>query len=379
MNLSSEELQLYNRHLLLEKIGIEGQLKLKNARVLVIGAGGLGCPVLLYLAGAGVGNIGIVDFDVVDISNLHRQVLYTTEDVGRPKAMQAAMHLIKRNPYVNIRPINEKLTVENTLTIFSEYDIIIDGTDNFETRYMINDACVLLNKTLIYGAVLKFAGQVSVFNHLLQNGKRSATYRCLFPKSPDNDGMSCSEVGVLGVMPGIIGTLQAAETIKIITDIGSSLENKLLMIDTAAMSFTTYDLERAESSWGDCPSSAQAFSTFNYEYFCRTTVKISKLSVTRFHQKLLENINLLVLDVRDSNDLPALTFNNCINIPLKLLEDRIREINQNLDVVVVCTSGKRSELAVKMLQAKGLTKIWNLEGGVNAWQKFKVEDQYAGG
>ena len=242
--LSESEKKRYNRHLILDKVGIEGQQRLKNARVLVIGAGGLGCPVLLYLTAAGVGNIGIIDFDTVDESNLQRQVLFTTEDIGKNKALAAKERLLARNNCIEITVFPEKLTTENALELFGQYDIIIDGTDNFSTRYLVNDACVISNKPLIYGAIFKFEGQVTVFNY--QNGP---TYRCLFPNPPKAGSVpSCSDIGVLGVLPGLIGLQQANEALKIILQIGEILSGKLTIYNALGADTTIVNITKNETA-----------------------------------------------------------------------------------------------------------------------------------
>ncbi|HEY4798397.1 MAG TPA: HesA/MoeB/ThiF family protein, partial [Bacteroidia bacterium] len=254
--LSKEEIARYSRHLLLPEIGMEGQEKLKKARVLVIGAGGLGCPVLLYLVAAGVGEIGIVDFDTVDETNLQRQILFDVKDVGTSKAETAKIKLQKQNPFIHIKTFAVKLSVSNAGEIFSGYDIVIDGTDNFSTRYMVNDACVLLGKTLVSGSLFKFQGQLSVFNFTGKKGIQGPTYRCLYPSPPSpEDAPSCSEIGVMGVLPGIVGTLMANETIKIIACAGEILSGKLLLIDALKMSFQTLEVARNAEAAAAIPAS----------------------------------------------------------------------------------------------------------------------------
>ena len=244
--LTEKEISRYSRHLLLPEIGHEGQQKLKNARVLVIGAGGLGCPVLMYLVAAGVGKIGIVDFDRVDETNLQRQVLFDVADIGSSKSEVAKHKLSGQNPLIEIESIQQRVTNQNAIGIFSGYDIVVDGTDNFSTRYLVNDACVLLDKTLVSGSIFKFQGQISVFNFKNEKGERGPTYRCLFPTPPPSGSiLSCSETGVLGVLPGILGTLMANEVIKIIAGIGEVLSGKVLLIDALTMNFQTITIARS--------------------------------------------------------------------------------------------------------------------------------------
>ncbi len=250
MKLSKEELLRYSRHLSLKEFGVDAQLKLKEAKILVVGAGGLGCPALLYLAAAGIGKIGIVDFDVVEIHNLQRQILFTEEDVEKPKSDVAVEHLRKRNSFVEFESFNQKLSAESALQLFPDYDLIIGCTDNFDARYVINDACVVLDKPFVYGSIFKFEGQVSLFNAKDKKGNRSATYRCLFPNPPAEGTIpSCEETGVIGFLPGLIGTLQAAEAIKWITGIGETLSGKLLSVNSLEMKFDLFEVERNESSW----------------------------------------------------------------------------------------------------------------------------------
>jgi len=250
MKLSKEELIRYSRHLSLKEFGVEEQLKLKHAKVLVVGAGGLGCPALLYLTAAGVGKIGVADFDMVALHNLQRQILFTEEDIGKAKAVVAVGHLKKRNSAIDFECINEKINTESALRIFAAYDLILDCTDNFSARYAINDACVNLNKPFVYGSLFRFEGHVTIFNSKLENGAFGPTYRCLFPHPPAEGTMpSCEEAGIMGFLPGLIGTIQAAEAIKWITGIGETLNGKLLTLNAVDMSFSTFELERNESVW----------------------------------------------------------------------------------------------------------------------------------
>lgn len=268
--LSKNELIRYQRQLQLPELGMSGQQKLKLAKVLVVGAGGLGCAVLQYLVAAGVGKVGIVDFDSVSVSNLQRQVIYTSEDIGKKKVDCAILHLSKQNEYVELEGFAAELNNKNAIEIFRNYDIVIDGTDNYSARYLINDACVLLDKPLVYGAVYRFEGQVSVFNYL-RNGKKSPTYRCLFPEPPVGDVfMNCNETGVLGVLPGMVGIMQANEAIKIITGLGEVLSGKLIVINALTMRQDTIVFERNGNVFNTSPVSIEAFEKYDYQLFCNS-------------------------------------------------------------------------------------------------------------
>nr|BFF38335.1 molybdopterin-synthase adenylyltransferase MoeB [Tenacibaculum mesophilum] len=335
MNLSQEEQKQYNRHLILDKVGEEGQLKLKQAKVLVIGAGGLGCPVLQYLTAAGVGTIGIIDDDVVDQSNLQRQILYTIDDIGKSKAETAANRLSKLNPFVQFYVYKEKLTNQNAISLFEKYDVIVDGSDNFATRYLTNDAAVLTQKPLVYGAIFKFEGQVSVFNY-----KGSATYRCLYPTPPKpEESPNCSEIGVIGVLPGIIGSLQANETIKIICGIGEVLANKLLMYDTLSMRQMILKFERTDK--------AEVTELDNdYEFFCGIKTATHEITLEEL-QNNLTSYNLL--DVREDWEREQHHIGGQ-HIPLGELAQRYDEINTEKPVIVYCKSGVRSQRAIDFLE-----------------------------
>lgn len=348
--LTSEEQKHYNRHLILDKIGESGQLKLKQAKVLVIGAGGLGCPILQYLTAAGVGTIGIVDHDVVDQSNLQRQILYTIDDVGASKAETAGKRLAKLNPFVQFNIYNEKLTKENVFLRFEAYDIIVDGTDNFSTRYLTNDAAVLTNKPLVYGAIFKFEGQVSVFNY-----KGSASYRCLYPTPPKpEDAPNCSEIGVLGVLPGIIGGLQANEVIKIICQIGDVLANKLLVYDTLTLRQLTLKFEKTDKA------EVVALED-NYDEFCGIILAESEITIEALETNK-SRYNLL--DVRENWEREQHHIGGQ-HIPLGELPQRFNEISIDKPVVVYCKSGVRSQRAIVFL-SEAIPKIntINLKGGL---------------
>ncbi|WP_075342642.1 HesA/MoeB/ThiF family protein [Tenacibaculum agarivorans] len=350
MKLTKEEQKQYNRHLILEEIGEAGQLKLKQAKVLVIGAGGLGCPVLQYLTAAGIGTIGIIDADVVDQTNLQRQILYTVDDVGLSKAETAAKRLSKLNPYVKFKVYKEFLTKDNALALFEKFDIIVDGSDNFQTRYLSNDAAVITNKPLVYGSIFKFEGQVSVFNY-----KGSASYRCLYPTPPNpKDVPNCSEIGVLGVLPGIIGSLQANEVIKMICGLGDVLENKLLVFDVLSMRQFVLNYSKTE----------QASITRldkNYEAFCGVTVIENEIELEKLKLNA-EKYNLL--DVRELWERKEHHIGGQ-HIPLGELTHRFKEIKINKPLAVYCKSGMRSKRAIEFLKEKEIsTQLYNITNGI---------------
>lgn len=351
MNLSNEEKKQYNRHLILDKIGLEGQLKLKKAKVLVIGAGGLGCPVLQYLTAAGVGTIGVIDDDVVDQSNLQRQILYTINDVGLSKSVTAVNRLSKLNPFVHFNVYQEKLTKENAISLFEMYDIIVDGSDNFSTRYLTNDAAVITNKPLVYGAIFKFEGQVSVFNY-----KGSATYRCLYPTPPKpEESPNCSEIGVIGVLPGIIGSLQANETIKIICEIGDVLANKLLMYDTLSMRQMLLKFEKTTNA-------TVTKLEDDYDFFCGIKTAKNEITFTELQNDLSK---YSLLDVRENWEREEHHIGGQ-HIPLGELANQFKKIVTGKPVVVYCRSGKRSQQAIEFLEGKFSTMSFiNLKKGIS--------------
>ncbi|MBL0309315.1 MAG: molybdopterin-synthase adenylyltransferase MoeB [Bacteroidetes bacterium] len=367
--LSKQEISRYSRHLLLPEIGMIGQEKLKNSRVLVIGAGGLGCPVLLYLTAAGVGNIGIIDFDLIDETNLHRQILFDSSDIGKPKAEVAKAKLQKQNPLVDIVVLNTKLSTQNALEIFSTYDIIVDGTDNFATRYLVNDACFILKKILVSGSIFRFEGQVAVFDFRKDN---VPTYRCLFPSPPSPDlAPSCSEAGVIGVLPGIIGTLMANETIKVITGIGEILSGKLLVMNVLNMNFQTLEFERDSEAINTIPKTEIEFKKMDYEYFCgrrKQDSSVHNISVDELMELILSKEKIQIVDVREINESPIITLLNDLKIPLGEIEERAHEISRDRKVIVICQSGIRSAQAIEILQNQFAFKnLFNLKGGVMEW------------
>jgi len=348
--LSKEEKEQYSRHLILDEIGVNGQQKLKQAKVLVIGAGGLGCPILQYLTAAGIGTIGIIDHDVIDQSNLQRQILYNHNDIGQHKAKVAASKLASLNPYINFNTYLEQLTKNNALELFSKYDIIIDGSDNFPTRYLVNDAAVLTNKPVVFGSIFKFEGQVSVFNY--NNGP---TYRCLFPNPPKPDSVpNCSDIGVLGVLPGIIGTLQANEALKLVCDIGAPLSGKLLSFNALSMQQQIFSFKKNDTINVDALEN-------NYLTFCGISNDLEEITYNNF-QTQAENYNLL--DVRTYNEREQYHIGG-LHIPLDELEERYHEINQDKSLIVYCKSGVRSRTAIDLLQENNFEKtLINLKNGL---------------
>ncbi|MBX2816982.1 MAG: molybdopterin-synthase adenylyltransferase MoeB [Saprospiraceae bacterium] len=361
-----EELSHYNRHLILPEIGLIGQTKLKQSAVLVIGAGGLGCPALQYLAAAGVGHIGIVDGDVVDTSNLHRQVLYGMQDVGRPKVEAAAERLSALNPHIRISYWQEYLTSENALSIFSGFDLVLDGTDNFPTRYLVNDACVLSDKINVYGSIFRFEGQVAVFNALRADGSRGPNYRDLFPEPPAPDTVpNCAEAGVLGVLPGIIGSLQANEAIKLITAAGDALDGKLMLFD--ALSLTSRILKIRSKV-----PRIQINQLIDYELFCGIETKseaIPQLAVKDFERRRLDGNAPMLWDVREPYEYEICNLGGLL-IPIGEVAQRLAEIPRDKEVVVHCRTGVRSEKAILMLKEQhGYQNLVNLTGGILAYAK----------
>lgn len=359
--LTDKEKHRYSRHLLLDKVGEVGQEKLKIARVLVIGAGGLGCPILQYLTAAGVGTIGIVDFDVVDESNLQRQILFTINDIGKNKAIVAKERLEQLNPFVKFEIYPEKLTTKNALCIFKNYDIVVDGTDNFSTRYLVNDACVILDKPLVYGAIYKFEGQVSVFNY-----KIGPTYRCLFPEPPKAESVpNCSAVGVLGVLPGIIGTQQANEVLKIILEIGVSLSGKLLIYDALQCSSSFIKINRSQPQIKKVLESATNFENNDYELFCGIVkTQYSNEIGAKELRELLKLESLQLLDVREEWEQPKIENYEVLNIPLQKIPYSLDQISKTKKTVVICQHGVRSLAAIDFLKSNGFNNLINLTGGM---------------
>lgn len=367
--LSKDELIRYNRQIILPDFGTEAQEALKAASVLVIGAGGLGAPNLLYLAAAGIGRIGIIDFDDVSLSNLHRQVLFDEKQVGKNKAQTAKERLEKLNPDVAFDIYNEPITSLNAMEIIGNYDLVVDGSDNLPTRYLVNDACYFLDKPLVYGAIFRFEGQVSVFNHVDQEGNRGPNYRDLFPTPPPPDMVpSCSEGGVLGVLPGIIGSMQANEAIKIITGVGTTLSGKLFLYDALDVSSRSLNLTANPENplSGENPTLNELI---DYEAFCSGVVEEinAEISVRELKERLV-NEHVYVLDVREDYEYDIANIGGQL-IPLNQVVDRKKEIPSDRPVVVMCKAGGRSQKAIDILKKEGFNNLINLKGGILAWQK----------
>jgi len=369
VTLSKQEVLRYSRHLIMPEVGMEGQLKLKQAKVLCIGTGGLGAPLGLYLAAAGVGRIGLVDFDIVDFTNLQRQVLFGTSDVGHPKIEAAADRLRNLNPEIQIDTFETHLTSENALDILKDYDVIADGTDNFPTRYLVNDASVLLGKPNVYGSIFRFEGQITVFGY-----PGGPCYRCLYPEPPPPGLVpSCAEGGVLGVLPGIVGTIQAAETLKLIIGKGEPLIGRLLLFDALGMRFRELKL-RKNPECPVCGEHPTLTKLIDYAEFCgirgeeapmpETTVP--EVTPKELKARLDRGDDVYILDVREPHEYQICHIQGHL-IPLGELPRRVNELDSSREIVAHCRSGKRSAEAVEFLRKAGFRKIWNLKGGILAW------------
>src|SRR6516164_6784272 len=367
-SLSNQEILRYSRHLIMPEVGMEGQLKLKQARVLCIGAGGLGSPLTLYLAAAGVGTLGIVDFDVVDYTNLQRQIVHGTRDVGRKKLDSAADALHEINPNIDVRKFETRLSSANAVELFREFDIIVDGTDNFPTRYLVNDACVLSGKPNVYGSIFRFEGQVSVF--AAENGP---CYRCLYPEPPPPGLVpSCAEGGVLGILPGLVGVIQATEVIKLILGIGDPLIGRLLLVDALGMKFRELKLRKNP----DCPACGRhptITKLIDYNEFCGirgeekpVETGVPEMQVEELKRRLDKGDDLYVLDVREPHEYQICNIGGHL-IPLGDLPKRVNELDSSREIVAHCRSGVRSGKAVAFLQQAGFKKVHNLAGGILAW------------
>lgn len=367
-SLSNDEILRYSRHLIMPEVGVEGQQKLKTARVLCIGAGGLGSPLALYLAAAGVGTLGLVDFDVVDYTNLQRQILHTTQDVGRPKLASAAEKLKAINPFVKVRLFETKLTSANALDIFRDFDIIADGTDNFPTRYLVNDACVLTGKPNVYASIFRFEGQASVF--ATEGGP---CYRCLYPEPPP-PGMvpSCAEGGVLGILPGLLGVMQATEVIKLIVGIGEPLIGRFVLVDALAMRFRELRLKKDPECpiCGDHPTIRELI---DYDEFCGIRGEVSpaqtgvpEIQPEELKRRLDSGEEIFILDVREPHEYQICNLGGHL-IPLGDLPSRVNELDSSREIVAHCKGGSRSAKAVEFLQEAGFRKVKNLRGGITAW------------
>ena len=369
ISLSPQEIARYSRHLIMPEVALEGQKRLKAARILLIGAGGLGSPLGLYLAAAGIGRIGLVNFDVVDFSNLQRQVLHGTPDVGRPKLQSARDRLRSVNPEVEVDLFETRLSADNAVSILEPYDVVIDGTDNFPTRYLVNDACVLLDKPNVYGSIFRFEGQASVFFP-----PQGPCYRCLYPEPPPpGEVPSCAEGGVLGILPGVIGCIQATETIKLILGKGEPLIGRLLLYDALGMSFREFKVRRNLRCplCGDHPTITKLI---DYEQFCGvggdappTVDGISETTVEEVKRRLDRREPVFILDVRNPEEYQICRIPGSTLIPLAELPARLGELDRERELVVHCKSGMRSLKAAQFLRQQGFRRVLNLKGGILAW------------
>lgn len=378
MGLTNEQVKRYSRHLIMPEVGVEGQEKLINSSVLCIGAGGLGSPLALYLAAAGVGHLGVLDFDVVDFSNLQRQIIHSEKTVGELKVESAKKRILELNSDIKVTTYNEMLTSENAMEIIKDYDVIVDGTDNFATRYLVNDSCVLLGKPNVYGSIFRFEGQVSVFD-----AKKGPCYRCLYPEPPP-PGMvpSCAEGGVLGILPGIIGTLQAAEAVKLIIEKGNPLIGRLLFLDVLKMQPREMKL-RKDPNCPICGENATIKELIDYEEFCgigrgelgqeETTKReeseedAMEITIDQFKEMRDNGNNVVVLDVREYHEYDICNIEGSVLIPLGEIADRIDELNEDDEIIVHCHHGGRSMKATQFLKDKGFKNVKNLAGGIDAW------------
>jgi len=374
MALSNEEVQRYSRHLIMPEVGVDGQEKLKKGSVLCIGAGGLGSPAALYLAAAGVGTIGIVDFDVVDFSNLQRQIIHGTPDVGRSKLASAKDRLLALNPLIRVETYETALSSKNALELFKPYDVILDGTDNFPTRYLVNDACVILGKPNTYGSIFRFEGQASVFAT-----KNGPCYRCLYPEPPPPGLVpSCAEGGVLGVLPGVIGTIQATEAVKLIMGIGEPLIGRFLIYDALRMKFRELKLKKDP----DCPvcgTNPTVRELIDYEQFCGVAPSAPEVAVTaasdnetdttvtELKKKIDAKEDFFLLDVREPNEYQIGRIPGSTLIPLGEVPQRVNEIPRDKEIIVHCKMGGRSAKAATFLRQQGFTRVKNLKGGILDW------------
>ena len=368
IELSKEEIRRYGRHLIIPEVGMEGQKKLKASSVLLVGTGGLGSPLCLYLAAAGVGQIGLVDFDQVDYSNLQRQVIFSVRDIGRPKLEAAKDRILEINPNTQVDSYETKLSSENALDIIRGYDLVVDGTDNFPTRYLVNDACVLLGKANVYGSIFRFEGQVSVFD-----AKRGPCYRCLYPEPPPPGLVpSCAEGGVLGILPGVVGTLQATETTKLILGKGVPLVGRLLLFDALNMKFRELKLMKDP----DCPICGRnptIKSLIDYDAFCglgrgeaESLSEQNEITVTEL-KRLIDKGGVNLIDVREPHEYEICRIQGSKLIPVSEVPNRVNEFNLTDEYIFHCHTGVRSAWAVSLLRQLGFKKVKNLKGGIDAW------------
>jgi len=368
MPLTKDEVLRYSRHLIMPEVGVEGQEKLKEASVLLIGTGGLGAPLCLYLAAAGVGRLGLVDFDVVDFTNLQRQVIHGTKDVGRPKLQSATDRIADINPEVQVDGYETRLTSENAMDILRNYDIVIDGTDNFPTRYLVNDACVLLGKPNVYGSIFRFEGQASVFD-----ATRGPCYRCLYNEPPPPGLVpSCAEGGVLGILPGIIGLIQATEAIKLIIGKGTPLIGRFLRFDALEMKFQELKL-RKDPNCPICGENPTIKELIDYNEFCgiQPTPEVEEdtaVEITPEDLKdRLDRGEVLLVDVREPHEWDICHIEGARLIPLSEFTQRLHELDSASNIVLYCHKGQRSLRALRFLEKAGFRKLWNLKGGINEW------------
>ncbi len=374
MKLTQDEILRYSRHLIMPEVGVEGQEKLKAAKVLMIGTGGLGSPAALYLAAAGIGTIGLVDFDVVDFSNLQRQIIHGTSSIGKPKVESAKERMAEINPNVNVVTYNERLTKDNIMKILKDYDILLDGTDNFQTRYLVNDACVFLKKPFVYGSIFRFDGQSTVF----YPGK-GPCYRCLFAEPPP-PGMvpSCAEGGVLGILPGVIGVIQATEVVKLVLGKGEPLIGRLMLYDALKMNFREVKF-RKNPKCPVCGDNPTIKELIDYDAFCGITrgeenknggnVGIPEISVKELKSKMDKKEKFVLVDVREPNEYEICKIPGSKLIPLGKLPERVSELDSADEIIVQCHFGGRSAKGVDLLQKIGFKKVKNLAGGIDAWSQ----------
>lgn len=370
--LSNEEIERYSRHLIIPEIGIEGQRKLKAAKVLCVGAGGLGAPLAMYLAAAGIGTLGLIDFDTVDVTNLQRQIIHGTKDIGKKKIDSAFETLSDLNPHVNLIRHEVALTSENALDILKDYDIIVDGTDNFPTRYLVNDACVLLGKPNVYGSIFRFEGQVTVLC-----APDGPCYRCLYPEPPPPGLVpSCAEGGVLGILPGTIGLLQATETVKLILGIGKPLIGRLMLYNALDMSFRFFNVRR-DPAWAPGAPHPTIKKLIDYQEFCGmphasetpapAPSPVPEITVKELKNKLDRKDRFVLLDVREPHEYQICNLAAAKLIPLGTLPQRLGELDPSEEIVIHCRSGVRSAKACGILKEAGFGNVWNVKGGILAW------------
>lgn len=374
VTLTPNDFKRYSRHLIMPEVGVEGQKRLKASRVLCVGTGGLGSPLAFYLAAAGIGTLGLVDFDTVDESNLQRQILHSTNDIGRPKVVSATEKLKALNPDLNVVQITDRITSDNALQLFAEYDVIVDGTDNFATRYLVNDACVLLGKPNVYGSIFRFDGQATVFFP-----PEGPCYRCLYPEPPPAELVpNCAEGGVLGILPGIIGVIQATETVKIILGRGRTLQGRLMLYDALDMSFREMKV-RKNPKCPICGPNKTITALIDYEAFCSggnladhakpaaEPAPVREMESKTLHARVSGGESLVILDVRNPEEIDICRIAGSVVIPLPELPKRLAELNAGDEIVVHCKSGRRSLKAIEILQEAGFRNLHNLTGGILAW------------